>query len=244
MFCLTPRLIPEKAVIRPALVLSFLPGLNGTDMTKMSYSDQLKHPNWQRKRLEVLESAGWCCQRCRAGEVTLHVHHRAYVKGRMAWEYEGSELEALCKDCHEGEHADQEIFATLGPLLQGAGHGGAERAFVSALALACGAIEPGKLSGGNVSGSYWMEHIDAFRFGWLLHVAGLGHPMLMRAILVLITSDARMRSPDSLDEVYARVGNFTRRTTEASISEKRLVEALGVYLEELAEESRKQKGFD
>lgn len=38
------RVAPEKADFRPALPLGFLPGVNGTHMTKMSYSEQLKHP--------------------------------------------------------------------------------------------------------------------------------------------------------------------------------------------------------
>lgn len=100
----TARVAPEKAVFRPALPLRSSPGSNGTDMTKMTYGEQLKHPNWQRKRLEALERAGWVCERCCGGEVTLHVHHKHYVKGRMAWEYSQAELAVLCEDCHEEEH--------------------------------------------------------------------------------------------------------------------------------------------
>ena len=73
-------------------------------MAKKPYSDQLRHPNWQRKRLEVLEAAGWKCESCDASEKTLHVHHKRYVKGREVWDYERSELEALCEDCHESAH--------------------------------------------------------------------------------------------------------------------------------------------
>lgn len=101
------RVAPEKAVFRPALPLcSFLPGFTGEHMAKApTYAEQLKHPNWQRKRLEVLESANWSCERCKDTEKTLHVHHRKYVKGRKAWEYGRAELQALCEDCHECEHS-------------------------------------------------------------------------------------------------------------------------------------------
>jgi hypothetical protein len=104
------RVAPEKAVFRPALPMSVLPGLNGADMTKMSYAEQLKHPNWQRKRLEVLESADWACEQCDGRDVTLHVHHRRYVKGRMAWEYSEQELQVLCEPCHHLQHEKQELL--------------------------------------------------------------------------------------------------------------------------------------
>lgn len=233
----TPRLAPEKAAFRPALALRFLPGLYGADMPKMSYSEQLKHPNWQRKRLEVLEAADWSCERCFAENVTLHVHHRAYVKGRMAWEYENSELEALCKDCHEGEHADQETFATIGPLLTEAGHGSAERAFLAGLAIACGVADDA------FARSYFMDNPDAYRMGGLLHVQRLAHPRIMTAVVMLMTVSARVRSPDALDEIYRRLG-ISRRTGEPSNTEMRLVEAFHEYLKELDEEFQKQKGFD
>lgn len=99
-FC-TARVAPEKAVFRPALPLHSLPGLDGTTMTKMTYAEQLKHPFWQKKRLEVLEDARWRCECCEDATRTLHVHHKRYVKGRMAWEYEREELASLCEACHE-----------------------------------------------------------------------------------------------------------------------------------------------
>ena len=103
MFSHTPRLIPEKAVFRPVLALCLSsPGSNGTNVT-MTYKEQLLHPNWQRKRLEVLQRADFKCERCEDGDTTLHVHHKHYVKGRLAWEYDNSELVALCVPCHEEE---------------------------------------------------------------------------------------------------------------------------------------------
>lgn len=73
-------------------------------MAKITYSEQLKHPFWQRKRLGVLSAANFQCSCCGEKEKTLHVHHKQYVKGRMPWEYEDSELEALCYECHESAH--------------------------------------------------------------------------------------------------------------------------------------------
>jgi len=83
----------------------------------------LLDPRWQRKRLEVLEAAGWRCEYCSDGENTLHVHHSHYVKGRKPWEYERSELRALCADCHEEHHTQKgrldALVSQVDPILLG-----------------------------------------------------------------------------------------------------------------------------
>jgi hypothetical protein len=73
-------------------------------MKKLTYAEQLKSPLWQRKRLEMLEASGWECTECGTKETTLHVHHRQYIKGKMPWEYENTQLAVLCEDCHSEEH--------------------------------------------------------------------------------------------------------------------------------------------
>jgi hypothetical protein len=102
----TTRLATEKADFRPALSslphAGFLP--EKTMTKKLTYAEQLRHPNWQKKRLEVLKDAGWGCEICGDTETTLNVHHKRYRKGRMAWEYERNELMALCETCHESHH--------------------------------------------------------------------------------------------------------------------------------------------
>lgn len=88
-----------------------------------TYKELLLDPRWQRKRLEVLEAAGWRCEYCMDGENTLHVHHNRYVKGRKPWEYERSELRALCADCHEEHHAHKRrldaLVSHVDPILLG-----------------------------------------------------------------------------------------------------------------------------
>lgn len=108
------RVAPEKTVFsaRPAVVL-FPAERKEKRMAKLSYAEQLKHPNWQRKRLERLQLADWECENCGASSNTLHVHHRRYVKGRMAWEYDNEELEVLCEGCHESEHSARSVLDEL-----------------------------------------------------------------------------------------------------------------------------------
>jgi hypothetical protein len=70
----------------------------------MSYADELKHPRWQRRRLEILSRADFKCERCSADDRTLHVHHKKYRRGAKPWEYADDQLIALCEQCHEDEH--------------------------------------------------------------------------------------------------------------------------------------------
>lgn len=80
----------------------------------MTYTEQLRHPKWQKKRLEVLEAAGWQCEWCGDTETTFHVHHKQYRKGAMAWDYPREQLAALCEKCHSEEHvAKKELDGLL-----------------------------------------------------------------------------------------------------------------------------------
>jgi hypothetical protein len=69
----------------------------------MRYSDKLKDPRWQKKRLEILQRDQWMCQKCGDSDSTLHVHHRNYVKDLEPWDYPNDSLITLCEDCHEDE---------------------------------------------------------------------------------------------------------------------------------------------
>jgi len=70
----------------------------------MEYWQLLKRPEWQKKRLEMLNSAGWKCQNCGSKDNTLHVHHKQYFKGKDPWDYESDQLEVLCDECHNVQH--------------------------------------------------------------------------------------------------------------------------------------------
>ncbi len=70
---------------------------------RKSYSEKLKDPRWQRKRLEVLHRDDFSCQKCGETKETLHVHHRRYIQGHEPWEYSDRDLVTLCELCHETE---------------------------------------------------------------------------------------------------------------------------------------------
>ena len=69
----------------------------------MAYKDLLKHPNWQRKRLEILQRDGFKCRNCNDPDSTLHVHHFTYESNRKPWEYPNENFITLCFKCHERE---------------------------------------------------------------------------------------------------------------------------------------------
>lgn len=73
-------------------------------MTKQSYSDKLKDPRWQRKRLEVYQRDNWTCLSCNNNRETLDVHHLKYFPGLDPWDYEMCYLITYCKTCHNSEH--------------------------------------------------------------------------------------------------------------------------------------------
>ena len=71
---------------------------------KKNYSDLLKDPRWQKKRLEILQRDDFRCQSCDDNTSTLHVHHLKYDNDLKPWEYENDDLITLCETCHEAYH--------------------------------------------------------------------------------------------------------------------------------------------
>lgn len=71
------------------------------------YSDKLKDPRWQKKRLEILERDHWGCQCCYDEESTLHVHHRKYLPNTDPWDYPNDLLITLCENCHTKEREER-----------------------------------------------------------------------------------------------------------------------------------------
>jgi len=65
-----------------------------------NYSELLKDPRWQKKRLLILERDNWKCTLCKRDNVTLHVHHKSYEYQKNPWEYDDSILITLCESCH------------------------------------------------------------------------------------------------------------------------------------------------
>ena len=70
----------------------------------MDFEKQIKHPKWQKKRLEILERDEYTCQSCGSNSDTLHVHHYLYDKNTLLRDYNNDYLTTLCEDCHNYWH--------------------------------------------------------------------------------------------------------------------------------------------
>ena len=76
-------------------------------MEKDTYATLLKHPLWQKRRLEIMQRDNFTCQLCGRGindGTPLNVHHKKYIYGKLPWEYEDSSLVTLCENCHKKKH--------------------------------------------------------------------------------------------------------------------------------------------
>lgn len=71
----------------------------------MKYSEKLKDPRWQKKRLKILKRDGFKCMCCLTKDKMLSVHHRYYFALTEPWDYPNKALITLCQDCHEVEKA-------------------------------------------------------------------------------------------------------------------------------------------
>ena len=64
----------------------------------MKYSEKLKDPKWQKRRLEILSRDDFRCLECGRNDLTLHVHHRMYFDN--PWDAPDWALETKCEECH------------------------------------------------------------------------------------------------------------------------------------------------
>jgi len=64
----------------------------------MKYSEKLKDPRWQKKRLEIFQRDNWKCTECGNDQSTLHIHHEKY--SGKPWEIPNKKLKTLCEGCH------------------------------------------------------------------------------------------------------------------------------------------------
>jgi len=86
---------------------------DASHVRKKSYGELLRDPRWQKRRLEIMNRAGFACEECDDDASTLNVHHKLYRKGAMPWEYPDAELACLCENCHKRHHLHKEIFDAL-----------------------------------------------------------------------------------------------------------------------------------
>lgn len=77
----------------------------------MTYSEKLKDPRWQKKRLKILERDNFTCTKCGNDKITLHIHHAKYLG--LPWEVEDKYLSTICETCHKNEHFKPVKLSTI-----------------------------------------------------------------------------------------------------------------------------------
>jgi hypothetical protein len=70
-------------------------------MSTKTYYELLRDPRWQKKRLQIMDRAGFRCEHCDEDPQTLNIHHSYYEKGLKPWEYPDESLHCLCEKCHK-----------------------------------------------------------------------------------------------------------------------------------------------
>lgn len=101
-----------------------------------TYSEKLRDPRWQRKRLEILQRDNFTCRDCHAKDKTLHVHHCLYEKGDP-WETDDRFLLTLCEECHKSRQLLEDgARLALGTLMSGMVRDGSHSGFDDLLGFA------------------------------------------------------------------------------------------------------------
>jgi len=83
---------------------------------KPSYSEKLKDPRWQKRRLEIMERAKFRCELCTHDKNMLQIHHKFYQTGKEPWEYGSDALICVCEDCHDiVSKVERELLSAFPP---------------------------------------------------------------------------------------------------------------------------------
>lgn len=68
------------------------------------YSEKLKNPKWQKRRLEIMKRDNFTCRFCGNKDETLNVHHVYYFGNMDPWEADDGQLITLCESYHLEMH--------------------------------------------------------------------------------------------------------------------------------------------
>ena len=80
------------------------------ELQKLPYIEKLRHPKWQKYRLEILQRDGFKCRECDDGNTNLQVHHKFYVKSWLPWYYPSEALITLCDKCHKDFEREKSLI--------------------------------------------------------------------------------------------------------------------------------------
>jgi hypothetical protein len=85
--------------------------------TRSRYAEKLLDNRWQQRKSAIQIRDQFTCQKCKAKDKTVHVHHRHYQHGWEPWDYPDDLLVLLCSDCHKEEEECAEILTEMAKVL-------------------------------------------------------------------------------------------------------------------------------
>ena len=184
-------------------------------MSSQTYWELLKRPEWQKRRLDMLNKFEFHCSVCGDNETSLHVHHKRYVKGRKPWEYEDFELAVLCEGCHSYAHEEdnrlKEMFCYL--RLDGPQSNVSAMAFIAGY---CRSQLPDELverdfdltkTAEYAMGDFWdnVERHNGYGFADKLKKSNLNKEDLMSLVGMVIAYYVKKEDMDSCIEAFRRM---------------------------------------
>lgn len=79
----------------------------------MTYTEKLRHPLWQKRRLEILSRDHFTCTLCGDKDTELHIHHNYYTDNTEPWEYQDDALTTHCRHCHAVVETEKTVGRTV-----------------------------------------------------------------------------------------------------------------------------------
>ena len=86
-------------------------------MGKSEFFAKYDRPEWQMKRLEIMQRAECQCELCGDKESRLEIHHSYYMKDTDPWDYPSESLHCLCSQCHKTMQAYMNMMKEMFGLL-------------------------------------------------------------------------------------------------------------------------------
>lgn len=79
----------------------------------LTYQEQLKTNEWQKKRFSILTRDDFTCYLCGYRGSRLNVHHLKYLPNKKAWEYPDNLLFTVCYSCHRIIHTPDLVIKRM-----------------------------------------------------------------------------------------------------------------------------------
>jgi hypothetical protein len=142
-----------------------------------TYSEKLRDPRWQQKRLLIMQRDRWQCRDCTDSTKNLQVHHCHYRRGVEPWDIEDQFLLTLCEDCHlERQELENGARVALALLMAASSRPALEK-LADALSSRASDIYTGHTATDWLGEDRWVEYAIQYPDMRVFVEMVLGHPV-------------------------------------------------------------------